>query len=333
MLREVKEQMNQKVEVLSDSRLPITNDRLDDDNRTPDLSNEVHDTNYPTGTTSPVPYNQIDLTLDHQLQATGSKENNENSEGEQTVIDLTEKVGKECPLKCHEELPKESCKNTINFSGTINTNTRTIEGQYYNTTNSEELSAPKTIGSSSLDELHSKLDKKARLLSEHQKAIYGIQYLQKQISPNTQTNSLPHQTPPYCPSFLPPNLVSTPQRTDDFDGERAVQVDGPPDIPQTEHNTHSDNKWNQYPNKYNDDYPSQSYRDQDFGYDDKTHMKREPLPSYLLQESVKNDNNSNLLDDTLMQLLQNQNDIQQKTCELHQPCLINHQEQNSWVMY
>ena len=94
-------------------------------------------------------------------------------------------------------------QNTINCLGTINMNTNTIEAQYYNTTNSEELSVPKTLGSSSLDELHSKIDEQARLLREQQKAIHGIQCLQKQIVPNTQTGSLPHQTPPYDPSILP----------------------------------------------------------------------------------------------------------------------------------
>ena len=84
---------------------------------------------------------------------------------------------------------------------------------------------------------------------------------------------------------------------------------------QAEH-THSDHKLNRYPERYCDDYPSHPYRDHDFGYDDKTHMKREPLPPYSHPESTKNDNNSNLLDDTLTQLLQEQSDIQQKTCEL-----------------
>ena len=319
MLREVKEQMNCEVEVLLDSRLLITNNGLDDDNRTTDLPNEAHDMNYPTTMTSPVLSDQIDLTLDHQSRATesiGPKENNENIDGRPTVIDLTDKINKEIPLKHHEELPKESFKNTINFLATINMNTHTIEGQYYNTTNSGELSVPKTVGSSSLDELHSKIDEQARVLSEQQKVIHGIQHLQKQIVPNTQTGSLPHQTPPYDSSIPPPDLVSTPQRTNDFDEERTVQVEGPLDAPQAEYNKHSDHKLNQYPNKYNDDYPPQSFRDQDFGYDDKTHMKREPLPSHLQQDPIKNDDNSNLLDDTLTQLLQNQNDIQQKTCEL-----------------
>ena len=178
------------------------------------------------------------------------------------------------------------------------------------------MSVPRTVGSSSLDELHSKIDEQVRLLSEQQKAIHGIQCLQKQIVPNTQTGPLPHQTPPYDPSIPPPYLVSTPQRTNDLDGERIIQVNGPSDAPQAEYNTHSNHKLNQYPNKYNDDYPPQFYRDQDFGYDDKTHMKREPSLSYLQQDPIKNEDNSDLSDDTLTQLLQNQNDIQQKTCEL-----------------
>ena len=154
----------------------------------------------------PVPSDRIDLTLDHQLQSTGStrsKENNETGEGEQAVIDLTDKINNECTTRCCEVLSKESCKNTINLLGTINTDTHTIEGQYYNTTNSSVLSAPKPFGNSSLDELHSKLDEQARLLSEQQKAIHGMQCLQKQITPNIHTNSLPHQTPPYDPSIHP----------------------------------------------------------------------------------------------------------------------------------
>ena len=66
LLREVKEQMNHEVEALLDSRLPITNERLDDDKRTTNLPNEAHDTNYPTTMTSPVLSDQRDLTLDHQ---------------------------------------------------------------------------------------------------------------------------------------------------------------------------------------------------------------------------------------------------------------------------
>ena len=109
--------------------------------------------------------------------------------------------------------------------------------------------------------------------------------------------------------------MSTPQRINNFDGERTVQVDGLPDIPQAEY-THSDHKLNQYPERYDDDYPPQPCRDQDFGYDDKTHMKREPMPPYSQPDPIKSDDNSKLLDDTLTQLLQSQNDIQQKTCEL-----------------
>ena len=48
MLREVKEQINCKVEAILDSRLSTTNDRLDDNKKTPDLPNETHDTNYPS---------------------------------------------------------------------------------------------------------------------------------------------------------------------------------------------------------------------------------------------------------------------------------------------
>ena len=109
--------------------------------------------------------------------------------------------------------------------------------------------------------------------------------------------------------------MSTPQRMNDFDGERIVQVDGLPDIPYAKYNC-SDHKPNQYPERYNDDYPSHPYRDQDFGYDNKTHLKRESTPPYSQPDSIRSDENSNLLDDTLTQLLQSQNDIQQKTCEL-----------------
>ena len=142
-------------------------------------------------------------------------------------------------MKHHEKLSQKSC---INFSGTINTDTCTIEG-HYNTTNSTVLGAPKTVGSSSQDELHNMLDEQARLLNEQQKAIHGIQHLQKQVTPNTRPDSFPHQSPPYDPSIPPPNLVLTPQQMNDFDGERTVQVDSPPDVPQTEY-THSDHKLN-----------------------------------------------------------------------------------------
>ena len=43
-------------------------------------------------------------------------------------------------------------------------------------------------------------------------------------------------------------------------------------------------------------------------------MKREPKTPYSQPDAIKSDDNSNLLDDTLKQLLQSQNDIQQKTC-------------------
>ena len=129
--------------------------------------------------------------MDHQPQAIGStglKQNDETGEDEQTVIDLTNKVNKDHTTKCHEKLSQESC---ISFSGTINTDTRTIE-VHYNTTNSTVLGAPKTVGSSSLDELHNRLDEQARLLNEQQKAIHGIQHLQKQVAPNTRPDSFPH---------------------------------------------------------------------------------------------------------------------------------------------
>ena len=148
-----------------DNRLLTTNDRLDDDKQTPDLPNENLSPNYSTPTVSPIPSHRIDLTLNHQLQAigsTGSKENNETGEDEQIVIDLTDKVDKDHPMKHHEKLSQESF---INFSGTINTDTHTIEGRY-NTINSTVLGAPKTTGSSSLDELHNRLDEQARLLNE-----------------------------------------------------------------------------------------------------------------------------------------------------------------------
>ena len=45
-------------------------------------------------------------------------------------------------------------------------------------------------------------------------------------------------------------------------------------------------------------------------------MKREPMLPHAQSDPTKSDDNSNLLDDTLTQLLQSQNDIQQKTCEL-----------------
>ena len=106
-----------------------------------------------------------------------------------------------------------------------------------------------------------------------------------------------------------PTLMSTPYRTNELDEERTVQVDSLPDKPQAEH-TQSDQKQNKYSERYHDDYPSHPYRDQDFIYDDKTYMKREPIPLYQSDSVKPDDNNSNLLDDTLTQLLQNQNDIQ-----------------------
>ena len=40
------------------------------------------------------------------------------------------------------------------------------------------------------------------------------------------------------------------------------------------------------------------------------------MPPHSQPDPIRNDDNSNLLDDTLTQLLQSQNDIKQKTCEL-----------------
>ena len=45
-------------------------------------------------------------------------------------------------------------------------------------------------------------------------------------------------------------------------------------------------------------------------------MKKEPMLPHAQSDQTKSDDNSNLLDDTLTQLLQSQNDIHQKTCEL-----------------
>ena len=56
-----------------------------------------------------------------------------------------------------------------------------------------------TVGSPSLNELQSKLDEQAQLLGEQQKRIQGIQHLQKQTAPNTQSKPLPHQSPPSDP--------------------------------------------------------------------------------------------------------------------------------------
>ena len=309
MLREVKEQMNHEVKTMLDNRLTATNNGLKDGKQTPDIPNETLNPKYQTPTISLPPSDQIYLTLDHQSQPTGSKDSNGVNEDDQTVIDLTDKVDKDHPMKHHDRLPRESC---INFSGTINTDTRTIEG-HYNATSSMVLGAPKVINSSPLDELNNRLNEQARLLSQQQKAIQGIQHSQNQV-PKTQSNPFSHQALPYDPSIPPPKLVSTPQRMNELDGERTVQVDGPPDIPQTEH-TRPDQKQNKYSERYYDDYPSHLDNDQDFGYDDKACMKREPMLPYQ-SDSIKNDDNSNLLDDTLTQLLQNRNDIQQKTCEL-----------------
>ena len=193
------------------------------------------------------------------------------------------------------------------------------------------MSNPKTVGNPSLDELHSRLDEQARLLSEQQKVIHGMQHSRKQVTPNTRSSPFSHQSPPYDHTIPPPNLVSIPQRTNDFDGERTVPVDGLPDIPQAEY-TCSDHKLNRHPERCNDGYPLHPYREQDFGYDDKTHMKREPMPPYSQPDPIKSDDNSNLLDDTLTQLSQSQNDIQQKTCELLLT-LTNHQVQNSCMTY
>ena len=232
------------------------------------------------------------------------------------MIDLTGKVDKGLlhPTKHQEELPKTSRKNTINFSGTINTDTHTIEGQYYNTTNSTVMGNPKTIGSPSLDELYSKLDKQARLLSEQQKVIHGMQHSQNK-APQTP-DLFSHQSLPNDPSIPSSTLVSTSQRMNDFDGERTVQVDGAADIPQPEYTRPDHKQLNRYPERYNNDYPSHPYRDQDFDYDDKAHIKREPMLPHSQSDPIKSDDNSNLLDDTLTQLSQSQNDIHQKTCEL-----------------
>ena len=206
-------------------------------------------------------------------------------------------------MKHHNRLPLESC---INFSGTINTDTHTIEG-HYNTSHPMVLGVPKFVNTSTLDELHNRLNEQARLLSEKQKVIQGIQSSQNHV-PNQSSLSL-QQVSPYDPSIPPTNAVSTPQRTNELDRERTVQVDGPPDIPQTEH-TRPDQKHHMYSERYHYDYNSHPYQDQDFDLDDKMHLKREPM------SMTRGDDNFNLLDDTLTQLLHNQNDIQQMTCEL-----------------
>ena len=146
------------------------------------------------------------------------------------------------------------------------------------------LGAPMVVHSSPLDELQNRLNEQDKLLSEQQKVIQGIQCSQTQV-PKTQSSHFSHQTLPYDPSIPPPNLVSTPQRMNELDGERTVQVDGPPDILQTEH-THPDYKWNTYSERYHNDYPSHPYKDQDFGYDDKACMKRESMAPYQ-SDSIK----------------------------------------------
>ena len=106
-----------------DNRLTATNDGLKDSKQTPDIPNKTPNPNYQTPTVSPPPSDQIDLTLDHQSQPTGSKDNKGASEDDQTVIDLTDKVDKDRPMKHHDRLSQESC---INSSGTINTDTHTL---------------------------------------------------------------------------------------------------------------------------------------------------------------------------------------------------------------
>ena len=68
MLKDMKEQMNHEVEAMLDNRLPVTKDRLKDDKWTPDTPtpNENLNLNYSTPTVSPIPSDQIDLTLDQQ---------------------------------------------------------------------------------------------------------------------------------------------------------------------------------------------------------------------------------------------------------------------------
>ena len=170
-----------------DNGLPAINDRLKDGKWTPDIPNKTPNPNYQTLTISPPPSDQIDLTLYHQSQPTGSKDNNGVSEDDQTVIDLTDKVNKDHPMKHHDRLSQESC---INFSGAINTDTHTIEG-HYNITNCMVLGAPKVINSSPLDELHNRLNEQAKLLSEQQKTIHGIQQSQNQV-PKTQSSPFSH---------------------------------------------------------------------------------------------------------------------------------------------
>ena len=104
MLREVKEQMNREVETMLDNRLPATNNGLKDSKWTPDISNKNPNPNYQTPTISPPPSDWIDLTLDHQSQPIGSIDNNGIGQDNQTVIDLTDKVDKDRPMKHHDRL-------------------------------------------------------------------------------------------------------------------------------------------------------------------------------------------------------------------------------------
>ena len=68
MLKDMKEQMNHEVEAMLYNRLPVANNRLKDDKQTPDTPtpNENLNLNYSTSTVSPIPPDQIDLTLDQQ---------------------------------------------------------------------------------------------------------------------------------------------------------------------------------------------------------------------------------------------------------------------------
>ena len=108
LLREIKEQMNYEVEAMLDNRLLTTNDKLDYDKQTSDSLNETPNPDYLTPITSPVPSEQIDLTLDHQPQVAMPEINHVSRENEQTMIDPTDKVDKGLlyPTKHHEELPK-----------------------------------------------------------------------------------------------------------------------------------------------------------------------------------------------------------------------------------
>ena len=117
------------------------------------------------------------------------------------------------------------------------------------------------------------------MLSEQQKVIQDIQHSSQNQAPKTWSTPSFHQSPPYDPSISPPTLMLTLHRTNELDEERTVQVDGLPGIPQAEH-TQFDQKQNKYSERYPDDYPSHPCRDQDFTYDDKTYMKREPIPPY-----------------------------------------------------